>query len=381
MWCSPRMSPTPPLLGGRNTPRRILARADALAAGQGINLDDGQRRLLADLASVASDALSQRGTATLRHQYVHGPPGRGKTWLMGLFHQAVQTKYKRRMHFHDFFRDLHARAHAAEPTDDGRPAVEHALDALLGDTRILCFDELHVHDPGDAMFFARTLKAVFARRILLVATSNYAPEDLLPSDYFHHLFEPTIELIKSRMRIRMLDAGTDYRTIVSTEEPGSGYSAGHLMVPGTRRQLDEAGLTIPSSSEQTTIRPTTHSFRALRAAKGQAWFDFRDICDAPSAASDYLHLARHHDHVVIDGIPAPGRADPSAWKRLANLIDVLYDRDIRTDLICIAVPDPGASGGHAVDTARRASRLAALRRPDDDTTLPATAAGTPPDDG
>lgn len=370
------MNPAPLQLGGRNSTRRIVARVEEAAADDGIALDGGQRRLLEGLASAASDALSRRTSRPLRNHYVYGPPGRGKTWIMGLLHDALLTDHKRRLHFHDFFRDLHARTHAADPAEDGQPAIDQALDEMLGDTRVLCFDELHVHDPGDAMFFARTLKAVFSRRILLVATSNYAPDDLLPSEYFHHLFEPTIELIKTRMHVEALDAGTDYRTTGSGS--GAGYTAGHLIVPGSRQQLHDAGLAVPAPSEQTAVRPTTHSFRALRATGGQAWFDFRDLCDAPSAVSDYLHLARRFDHVVIDGIPAARRADPSAWKRLANLVDVLYDRGIRTDLICMAAPDPAAAGGHAVDAARMASRLAALRTMDN-TAAPRPAGANPHD--
>ncbi|WP_417234652.1 cell division protein ZapE [Arthrobacter sp.] len=347
--------------GARNSRRKILDRMLAAAAERGLEPDAEQQELMQDLAVAASDALSRRPAGPPRHQYVHGPPGRGKSWLLDLLHSAVQTEHKRRLHFHDFFRELHARTHAAGTQEaDGRPPIERALDELLGDTRVLCFDELHVHDPGDAMFFARTLKAIFERRILLISTSNYAPDQLLPSEYFHHLFESTIELINHSMTVTLLDGGTDYRTVAPGPGGGTGYAAGHLMVPGSARQLHAAGLTIPAAEEQTHLKPTTHGFPALRASAGQVWLDFRAICDGPTAASDYLYLAGEFDHVVIDGIPAPDRAGPSAWKRLANLIDVLYDRDIRTDLICMTAPDPTAATGHPVDAARLASRLSAL---------------------
>lgn len=355
----------PPLtFGPRNSARRIIARVHTAADEAGFELDADQHRLVTELSTAAARALSPRNrTRSVENFYIYGPPGRGKSWLMGLVHGSLQTEATRRVHFHDFFRDLHASAHSAELAETaGDSAVDVALDELLGDVRVLCFDELHVHDPGDAMFFARTLKAVFARGIMLIATSNYAPDELLPNDYFHHLFQPTIELINSRMTVELLDAGTDYRTQVSEAQRASGYAAGHVIVPGAAHQLAQAGLAVPHHQEITDIQPTTQTFTAQRAAHGQVWFDFRDLCDHPSAASDYLHLARHFDHVVIDGIPAPDRATTSAWKRLANLIDVLYDRDIRTDLICMNAPDPDAVEGHPVDAARLASRLTALRQ-------------------
>lgn len=358
------MRPSSLSFGPRNSARKIIARVQAAVATAGFELDSQQQMLVTDLSTAAARALSRRSrAASVENFYIYGPPGRGKSWLMGLVYDALQSEDTRRLHFHDFFRDLHASAHSAELAETaGDTAVEVALDELLGDVRVLCFDELHVHDPGDAMFFARTLKAVFARGILLISTSNYAPDDLLPNDYFHHLFEPTIELIKSRMNVVMLDGGTDYRTEVTEAHRVSGYAAGHIIVPGTAQQLVRAGLAVPHHNEITDIQPTTHTFTAQRAAHGQAWFDFRELCDRPSAASDYLHLARHFDHVIIDGIPAPDRATTSAWKRLANLIDVLYDRDIRTDLICVDPPDPDAVEGHPVDAARLGSRLMALRQ-------------------
>ncbi|WP_372699261.1 cell division protein ZapE [Arthrobacter sp. JSM 101049] len=359
------MNPLQLSWGNRNSSHKIAGRIHDAAASAGLELDHGQRRLVQAMATAASDALSRRAAARPDNHYIYGPPGRGKSWVLGLLHDAVQSEGTRRMHFHDFFRELHARTHGVEQVDTGGTSpIDQALDDMLGPTRVLCFDELHVHDPGDAMFFARTLKAIFARRILLIATSNYAPEDLLSNEYFHHLFEPTIEMITRGMSVTRLDAGTDYRTLATTPPHEHGYAAGHVLVPGSAGQLRAAGLTVPASHELTDVTPTTHTFPALRAAQGQAWFDFRALCDAPSAASDYLYLAEHFDHVVIDGIPAPDRAGPSAWKRLANLIDVLYDRDIRTDLICMAAPDPTAAGGHAVDAARLASRLAALQTPD-----------------
>ncbi|MDN5812464.1 MAG: cell division protein ZapE [Micrococcaceae bacterium] len=357
------MRPSPLPFGPRNSVRKIIARVQASVDAAGVELDPQQQSLVRDLSTAAARALSRRSkTASVENFYIYGPPGRGKSWLMGLVHEALQSEATRRLHFHDFFRDLHASAHSSELAESaGDTAVEVALDELLGDVRVLCFDELHVHDPGDAMFFARALKAVFARGILLIATSNYAPDDLLPNDYFHHLFEPTIELIKSRMKVVMLDGGTDYRARITEADRLSGYAAGHIIVPGTAEQLAQAGLAVPHHNEITDLKPTTHSFTAQRAAHGQAWFDFRDLCDRPSAASDYLHLARNFHHVIIDGIPAPDRATTSAWKRLANLIDVLYDRDVRTDLICVDPPDPDAVEGHPVDAARLGSRLMALR--------------------
>jgi cell division protein ZapE len=232
---------------------------------------------------------------------------------------------------------------------------------MLGGARILFFDEFHVHDPGDGMLVTRALREIFARGVLLVATSNYAPEDLLPDPMFHHLFEPAISLITERMSVLELAGPVDYRTLRPANR-AAGYAAGHALVPGTAAQLASAGLEEPLPAEETRVQPTTHAFSARRAAGGQLWFRFADLCEAPSATSDYLELAASYRHWVLSSIPALEDASPSGWKRFGNLVDVLYDQDVRLDLIGAAGIEPVRVLDHPVDAARLGSRLAALRR-------------------
>lgn len=357
---------------------RIADKMRRAAAGSSLELDAAQLHIVDVLAASAAAALRRRapigaagpgaharpGTADAG-VYLWGPPGRGKSWLVSALHNALDTPLAMRVHFHEFFESLHARAHAAGAgvSSPRGSAIAQALDGLLGSVRILMFDEFHVHDPGDAMFIARAFRGLLERGITLVATSNYAPDDLLPNEYFHHLFEPTIDVVKSRLAVLELDAGVDYRTL-DAPRATDGFAAGHILVPGTPGQLTGAGLAPPGPAERTDVTPTTHTFTALRVASGQVWFDFADLCDAPSATSDYLDVARTFGHVVLQGVPRPQGASPSAWQRFANLVDVLYDRDVRFDIIGRGKPDPAAATGHPVDAARLTSRLAALRSPD-----------------
>lgn len=112
--------------------------------------------------------------------------------LMDRFFAGVGSKRKRRYHFHGFFAGLHGAV--AE-----LGSIDRAVDAVLGDAELVCFDEFHVHDIGDAMLMARLLDALFARSVLLVVTSNYAPDELLPNPLFHERFLPTIARIRAHL--------------------------------------------------------------------------------------------------------------------------------------------------------------------------------------
>ncbi|WP_067647865.1 AFG1/ZapE family ATPase [Nocardia harenae] len=148
-----------------------------------------------EAAAAALDALLDRrgrvrkpGGSRPAGIYLHGRPGRGKTMLMDRFFAATSSKRKARLHFHRFFADLSA---AVRITGSMRTAV----DMVVGDVDLLCFDEFQVDDIGDGMLIARLLDVLFTRRVLVIVTANQAPAELLPNPVFHEQFEPTIALI------------------------------------------------------------------------------------------------------------------------------------------------------------------------------------------
>ncbi|MBD7996615.1 cell division protein ZapE [Arthrobacter sp. Sa2CUA1] len=331
------------------------------AEGAGMELDAGQRAvlpLLARAAAVAGSGDPVPGSSV----YLWGPPGRGKTWLLDAFYASVPVERKRRLHFHDFFRELHARTFAGYGNPGYRQgsAFADGLDELLGDARLVCFDEFHVNGPADAAFVTRFLEQVLARGIVLVATSNYAPQDLLPDPMFHHLFEPGIALITEHLQVARLDGGVDYRSQDRCRP--SGFAAGyHLRHAGTQL-LTAAGLCPPAPEESRVLRPGSVPLTADRAGNAQLWFRFSELCEARSAASDYLALAAEYPHWVVSDVPQTGQAGPDAWQRFGNLVDVLYDAGCRLDVIGFADYDgvfPGAA--HEVDLARTRSRFGLLR--------------------
>lgn len=199
---------------------------DTAATELGFTLDDAQRRAGAALA-------------TDRNLYLWGPVGRGKSWLMATYFAALPTDRKVRVHFHEFFRDLHLaiRRH--------RNDLAAALDDLLGGVDVVCFDEFHVHDPADGKFIARLLPALLDRDIRIILTSNYPPHTLLPNPLFHTDFVPTIELIEQALTVVTVDGPADYRTISGHEavrrgvvdHPGRGRPAGAAGT-GARRTSD-----------------------------------------------------------------------------------------------------------------------------------------------
>ncbi|WP_430331187.1 cell division protein ZapE [Rhodococcus sp. ACT016] len=282
---------------------------DEAARASGFALDARQRHAAAELE--AADG---------RWVYLWGPVGRGKSWLMDTYFAAVPTDHKLRVHFHGFFLALHS------SITKHRYDLRTGLDALLGDVRLLCFDEFHVHDIGDAKFLERLLPALLDRGVMLVVTSNHPPEALLPNPLFHDAFVPTIALIERTMTVVTVDGAQDYRTVTGPHD--TGFAAGILATGGDPGQLERLGLTRPLPGESRLLRPSGHPIEALRTDPDCLWFRFADLCGATTAPADYLALARSYGNWVVSEVPTLQDAGRDASQRFVNLVDVLYDNDI-----------------------------------------------------
>ncbi|MGV9819373.1 cell division protein ZapE [Nocardia xishanensis] len=304
---------------------------------------DADQRAAADRLARLVDGRG-RPVKGARGVYLHGRPGRGKTMLMDRCIATVAADRVKRYHFHRFFAELHSAAYESG-------SIDTAIERLLGSARLVCFDEFHVHDIGDAMLIARMLDALFARRITLVLTSNYPPEQLLPNPLFHDRFLPTIARIVERLDVISIDGPTDYR-MLRTRDASSGFTAGRYLIGCAPT---EGAVEVPIGDR--TIR--------ARAVDGDAiTVDFTALCGAATSAADYVRLARRFRRWTIEGVPRLREVPPDWAMRLVNLVDVLYDADLELT-VCAAAPLPELVDGVAgvPDISRTASRLCEISQP------------------
>ncbi|OPA83626.1 cell division protein ZapE [Pseudomonas fluorescens] len=322
------------------------------AEQQGFTLSNGQVRAIDALARETAHLLAGQPTRSL---YLHGPVGRGKSWLLDGFFQALPIAEKQRVHFHDFFAQLHRGMFQHRGHDDGLAVT---LDDLLKGCRVLCFDEFHVHDIGDAMLISRLFQALFKRGVLVLVTSNYPPEGLLPNPLYHERFKPVIDLIATRMEVLEVSSPQDFRSLPQAQS-SQRFTRGQYVWPGTAQQREALGL---PAADSPPLRLTVGT-RQLTCRRHQARtiaFTFNDLCEQLTAVMDYLLLCQDYDHWVIDGLPPLADCPIAVQQRFINLVDVLYDRDKQLTLIG-EQPLESALSGQAIDLARTASRLGQLQ--------------------
>jgi cell division protein ZapE len=305
-----------------------------------------------------------------RGLYIYGAVGRGKTMLMDMFFDAVQAPLKRRAHFHAFMADAHARLHQwrqalkrGEAT--GEDPIAPVAAELAREASLLCFDEFSVRDIADAMILGRLFTALFAAGVVVVATSNVAPDELYKDGLNRALFLPFVALLRDRLEAVELDARTDYRLEKLKRAPV--YYA--PLSPKADAALDAAflALTGHDKGEPARIELLGRELDVPQAIDGVARFDFDSLCRRPLGAADYLRIAQRFHTVVLDRIPALQANEGNETKRFIILIDALYD--MRVKLIASAAGEPetlysGADGAEAFDFARTASRLYEMRSTD-----------------
>lgn len=328
---------------------------DERARQQGYTLGQSQREAIDRLAARASLLLEPGARFDGRRSlYLHGKVGRGKSWLLDRFFEAIQAPGKRRLHFHGFFADLHAGMFQRREKDD---ALERTLDALLSDCQLLCFDEFHVHDIGDAMLIRRLFSALFARNVLLVVTSNYAPAQLLPNPLYHERFLPVIRLIEAQMEVLEVGGEQDYRRL-----PGSGttqrFVTGSYRVKASLEEREAFGVVTGQGS---LLQVGNRQLSARSWRERRVTFTFSELCEAPTAVMDYLSLCERFDEWVVADLPLLAECSIAVQQRFINLVDVLYDRDKHLTLLS-DYPLEQALAASAIDLMRSQSRLSQLRQ-------------------
>jgi cell division protein ZapE len=291
--------------------------------------------------------------------YLAGEVGRGKSMLMDLFFEAAEVRRKRRVHFHAFMQDVHARLHARHGAEGSDP-IPHLADEIAAEAALLCFDEFQIIDIADAMILGRLFGALFERGVVVVATSNTAPAKLFEGQPGRDAFLPFIALIQQNLDVLVLEGGRDHRR-------GRVAGKGCWFVPvdgRARAALDEAfaELTGGATPRREKRMVMGRTLAIPRAADGVARFTFAELCEAPLGPGDHLAVATHYRALVLDGVPRLGPDQRDAARRFVVLVDALYDHRVKLVASAEAEPDALYVAGDGADAFRRtASRLEEMR--------------------
>ncbi len=351
----------------------VLDRYNQLLKARELRPDREQQAAVLTLAALATDleATPKRGSVLWRALgrppepprgvYLWGGVGRGKSMLMDLFYSCVDVRRKRRVHFHEFMLEVHQRIAEERKKEAGDPIVPVAT-AMVGEARLIAFDEMVVNNMADAAILSRLFTAMWARGLTVVATSNRAPTELYKDGLNRELFLPFIALIQEKTQVVSLNGPIDYRRDRLGQMDmwlvPNGPAATKALSSAFFRLTDyppEDRAHVPTEDIPVQGGRTLHVPKSL---KGVAVFSFKRLCGEPRGAADYLAIARRFHTVFIVGIPQLGPENRNEAARFVTLIDALYENSVK--LIAAADASPGAlyvTGDGAFEFERTVSRL------------------------
>ncbi len=285
--------------------------------------------------------------------YVWGTVGRGKTYLMDVFHECLPFPEKRRLHFHRFMQLVHQRLRELGNAES--PLARIARE-LADETRVLCFDEFHVGDITDAMLLDGLLRGLFQEGVVLVATSNVPPRELYRDGLQRERFMPAIDRIEACTQVVEIPPGADHR--LRFLEQAELYHTPLDAAAEARLAEDFTQLAPEAPTYDTRVTVAGRGIPARGLADDVVWFDFHALCDGPRSQADYIELARCFHSVLISGVPVLDWQHEDQARRFIALVDEFYDRGVKLMLSAAAAVDSLYQGERLVfEFERTRSRL------------------------
>ena len=296
--------------------------------------------------------------------YFWGDVGRGKTWLIDSFFSTLPFSNKQRIHFHPFMQEIHQQLKNLPKSPDPLPIIAKQMAKKF---QLLCIDEFHVNDITDAMLLAGLLEALFSEGIVLVTTSNIAPDELYKNGLQRGNFLPAIKLIKQNTHVFKFANKTDYRSLVLEKEgcyhsPLNPYNndmmAQHFIKISQHAPIHPQLIEINKRQIQVlAVNPSSKNHPAA-----VIWFEFDELCNTARSSSDYLWIAQQYPNILVSNIYKMDEEKDAAAKRFVHLIDALYDQHCSLVISAETEPDQLYHGRRLeMSFPRTASRLKEMR--------------------
>ena len=326
-----------------------------------LSFDKEQAKLLEKFNHL-NESLTKRskswfGQKKIKGLYIRGEVGRGKTQMMDIFFETLNIQEKKRVHFHRFMKILHDDLDKISAQKDPLKKVAKEISKK---TKVLCFDEFYVEDIGDAMLLGRFINELFENKVTLITTSNTHPDNLYRDGLHRSRFLPAIKSIKENCEIYELNSAQDYR--LRTLEQLEIFIIGKGDQGIKELESDFTELTNGESQDGQKIKILGREINTIKLAQGSLWVSFKEICEGPRSAKDYIEVCSEFHTLFVSNVPIMKGSNDDSARRFIALVDECYERNVNLILSMETELEQIYSGERLLEPFKRTiSRLEEMR--------------------
>lgn len=273
-----------------------------------------------------SKLFSKKQKEPIKGLYFWGGVGRGKTYLVDTFYDALPFERKMRTHFHRFMQRVH---NDLTQLSGAKNPLETVADQIAAEAVVICFDEFFVSDIGDAMILGGLMQELFARGVTLVSTSNIIPDGLYKDGLQRDRFIPAIKLLNKYTEVVNVDSGVDYRLRTLEQAELYHYPLDNSAEASLQTSFDNLVPDACHTEQNVNVEVLGRNIPAKAICDDIAWFEFDALCDGPRSQNDYIELGKLFHAILISNVPVMGLKNDDLARRYINLIDEFYDRGVK----------------------------------------------------
>lgn len=300
--------------------------ADFILLSSGIKLDKKQAQVSNYLQTAKENLQKPKilfWQKNFQALYIWGKPGVGKTMLMDAFYQGVKVE-KKRVHWHTFLKSVLIQQY--RPNKDNNYSDNEAHFSMwLDNNKLLCFDEFHIGDAGNATLLSLFIEQAIQKKITLIITSNYHPDDLKIGTFQRHLIQGMIEMIKDQFQILQLDNNKDYRKIFKKKNKPASISLFVKKGISSKKDIFEYWNKEKANYLPRTIQIDDRDLIIEADSKNGLWVEFNEICEKSRSYFDYLSYAKKWKIIFISNIANVAHLSKDTISRFIWLIDIFYE--------------------------------------------------------
>ena len=292
-----------------------------------LSFDEEQAKLLEKFNHL-NESLTKRskswfGQKKIKGLYIRGEVGRGKTQMMDIFFETLNIQEKKRVHFHRFMKILHDDLDKISAQKDPLKKVAKEISKK---TKVLCFDEFYVEDIGDAMLLGRFINELFENKVTLITTSNTHPDNLYRDGLHRSRFLPAIKSIKENCEIYELNSAQDYRLRTLEQLEIFIIGKGNQGIKELESNFTE--LTNGEFQDGQKIKILGREINTIKLAQGSLWVSFKEICEGPRSAKDYIEVCSEFHTLFVSNVPIMKGSNDDSARRFIALVDECYERNV-----------------------------------------------------